>query len=79
MSMPGGTIAEQEAIARKSSEVTILLARHMNLYRLLDGESLVLFYKPALGEDSPVLIGKADPPKTMLTTPLYDDGLRDLA
>ncbi len=43
------TTAESKSIARKSSEVTILLARYMNLYSFLDEEGLVLFYKPALG------------------------------
>jgi hypothetical protein len=73
------TNAESDAIARRSSELTILLARYMNLYRFLDEEGLVLFYTPALGESQSVLIGKADASKTLVHAQLYDDGLRDLA
>lgn len=73
------TNAESEAIARRSSELTILLARYMNLYRFLDEEGLVFFYKPAIGYSQSIFIGKADASKTLFYAPLYDDGLRDLA
>ncbi|MEX0779230.1 MAG: hypothetical protein WD037_05825 [Balneolales bacterium] len=73
------TNSESEAIARRSSELTILLARYMNLYRFLDLEGLVLFYKPALRESQSVFIGKADARKTLSYAPIYDDTLRDLA
>lgn len=73
------TDAELEEIASKSTELTILLARYMNLYRFLDEEGLVFFYKPAVGGDEPVFIGKADTSKTIYRAPLYDDCLRDLA
>lgn len=73
------TDAELEKIARRSTELTILLARYMNLYRFLEEEGLVFFYKPAVGGDEPVLIGKADTSRTIHRATLYDDCLRDLA
>jgi hypothetical protein len=73
------TNAEVEARAKRSLELTILLARYMNLYRFLDEESLVLFYKPALGEEKSLFIGKADVSKPVIHEQLYDDRLRDLA
>jgi hypothetical protein len=73
------TSTEIEARAKRSLELTILLARYMNLYRFLDEEGLVLFYKPALGEGQSLFIGKADASKPLIHEQLYDDDLRDLA
>jgi hypothetical protein len=64
---------------KRSLELTILLARYMNLYRFLDEEGLVLFYKPSFGEWQSVRIGKVDSSKTTYCEPLYDNVLRDLA
>jgi hypothetical protein len=45
---PKMTNDESEAISRRSSELTILLARYMNLYRFLDEEGLVFFTSQVL-------------------------------
>lgn len=73
------TDPEINEMAIKSTELTILLARYMNLYRFLDKEGLVFFYMPAVGGDEPVFIGKADALSPIYRAPLYDDCLRDLA
>jgi hypothetical protein len=75
----GLSYAESDDIAKRSLELTILLAKYMTLYRFLDEEGLVLFYKPSFGEGQSIQIGKVDSSKTTHDTPLYDDVLRDLA
>lgn len=79
VSGPELTAADRNNIATRSSELTILLARYMNLYRFLDENGLVLFYKPALEQSQSVLIGKADTSQNHVDTQLYDDALRELA